>query len=285
MADTIRVVVVDDHEMVRRGLISYLLTEPNIEVVGEASSGNKGVKVVKETKPDVVLMDLLMEDGNGIDATKDIMSFLPECKIIIITRYYDDEQVFPAIEAGAFSYLLKTARADEVITAIQKAVQGETVIEPKVANKMLNRLRPKEKMPHDDLTEREMEVLLCIAEGMTNQEISQELFIGIKTVKTHVSNILSKLNVQDRTQAAIYANRHGLVKSEMKKMIKLWWLWSLRKTSATELLNYFSSSSSLIPIVYSRIYDCPAYIFAGLSSILFSPPKDWLLLSVILEIS
>lgn len=216
MADTIRVVVVDDHEMVRRGLISYLLTEPNIEVVGEASSGNKGVKVVKETKPDVVLMDLLMEDGNGIDATKDIMSFLPECKIIIITSYYDDEQVFPAIEAGAFSYLLKTARADEVITAIQKAVQGETVIEPKVANKMLNRLRPKEKMPHDDLTEREMEVLLCIAEGMTNQEISQELFIGIKTVKTHVSNILSKLNVQDRTQAAIYANRHGLVKSEMK---------------------------------------------------------------------
>ncbi|NCU16550.1 response regulator transcription factor [Pallidibacillus pasinlerensis] len=216
MADTIRVVVVDDHEMVRRGLISYLLTEPNIEVVGEASSGNKGVKVVKETKPDVVLMDLLMEDGNGIDATKDIMSFLPECKIIIITSYYDDEQVFPAIEAGAFSYLLKTARADEVITAIQKAVQGETVIEPKVANKMLNRLRPKEKMPHDDLTEREMEVLLCIAEGMTNQEISQELFIGIKTVKTHVSNILSKLNVQDRTQAAIYANRHGLVKSELK---------------------------------------------------------------------
>lgn len=216
MADTIRVVVVDDHEMVRRGLISYLLTEPNIEVVGEASSGNKGVKVVKETKPDVVLMDLLMEDGNGIDATKDIMSFLPECKIIIITSYYDDEQVFPAIEAGAFSYLLKTARADEVITAIQKAVQGETVIEPKVANKMLNRLRPKEKMPHDDLTEREMEVLLCIAEGMTNQEISQELFIGIKTVKTHVSNILSKLNVQDRTQAAIYANRHGLVKSEVK---------------------------------------------------------------------
>lgn len=216
MENRIRVVVVDDHEMVRRGLISYLLTEASIEVVGEASSGNEGVKIVRETKPDVVLMDLLMENGNGIDATKEILVFHPDCKIIIITSYYDDEQVFPAIEAGAFSYLLKTARADEVISAIRKAVKGETVIEPKVANKLLNRLRPKERLPHDDLTEREMEVLLCIAEGMSNQEISKELFIGIKTVKTHVSNILSKLNVQDRTQAAIYANRHGLVKNKME---------------------------------------------------------------------
>lgn len=212
--DKIRVVVVDDHEMVRKGLISYLQTEPIIEVIGEASSGNEGVRVVKELKPDVVLMDLIMENGNGIEATEEIMSIYPTCKIIIITSFYDDEQVFPAIEAGAFSYLLKTARAEEVIEAIQKAVKGEAVIEPKVAGKMLHRLRPKERKLHDDLTEREMEVLLCIGEGMSNQDISKELFIGIKTVKTHVSNILSKLQVQDRTQAAVYANRNGLMKTK-----------------------------------------------------------------------
>lgn len=214
--ELIRVMVVDDHEMVRKGLISYLLTEPDIELVGEASSGREAIRLAREKRPDVILMDLIMEDGNGIEATKEILSFYPECKIIIITSFYDDEQVFPAIEAGALSYLLKTARADEVISAIRKAMKGETVIEPKVANKMLNRLRPKERMPHDDLTEREMEVLMLIAEGMTNQEISEELFIGIKTVKTHVSNILNKLNVQDRTQAAIYANRHGLVRDQKK---------------------------------------------------------------------
>lgn len=214
--ELIRVMVVDDHEMVRKGLISYLLTEPDIELVGEASSGREAIRLAREKRPDVILMDLIMENGNGIEATKEILSFYPECKIIIITSFYDDEQVFPAIEAGALSYLLKTARADEVISAIRKAMKGETVIEPKVANKMLNRLRPKERMPHDDLTEREMEVLMLIAEGMTNQEISEELFIGIKTVKTHVSNILNKLNVQDRTQAAIYANRHGLVRDQKK---------------------------------------------------------------------
>lgn len=201
----------DDHEMVRRGLIAYLMTEPSVEVVGEAVSGNDAVQVVRDTRPDVVLMDLLMENGTGIDATKEIMKYSPECKIIIITSFYDDEQVFPAIEAGAFSYLLKTASADEVIDAVYKAVKGETVIEPKVANKMLTRLRPQARKLHEDLTDRELEVLMCIGEGMTNQEISKELFIGIKTVKTHVSNILSKLNVQDRTQAAIYANRNGLL--------------------------------------------------------------------------
>jgi two-component system, NarL family, response regulator LiaR len=188
----IKVVVVDDHDMVRKGIISYLLTESNIEVVGEARSGNEGVQLVKKVKPDIVLMDLLMENGNGIEATKEILSFQPNCKVIIITSYYDDQQVFPALEAGAFSYLLKTASANEIVRAIYKAVQGETIIEPKVANKMLNRFRTSERKPHDDLTERELDVLKCLGEGMTNQEISEELFIGVKTVKTHVSNILSK---------------------------------------------------------------------------------------------
>lgn len=209
----IRVAVVDDHEMVRKGIISYLETEPGIEIVGEANSGNKAVTLVKKTKPDVVLMDLLMENGTGIDATREILRFYPECKIIIITSFYDDEQVFPAIEAGAFSYMLKTATASEVIKAIEKASRGETVIEPKVANKMMRRLRPQERKPHDELTERELDVLKCIGEGMTNQQISEELFIGVKTVKTHVSNILGKLALSDRTQAAVYANRNGLIKS------------------------------------------------------------------------
>lgn len=209
----VRVAVVDDHEMVRKGIISYLITEPEIEIIGEANSGNGAVSLVLEKRPEVVLMDLLMENGTGIDATKEILKEYPECKIIIITSFYDDEQVFPAIEAGAFSYMLKTATAEEVVKAIHKAVAGETVIEPKVANRMMKRFRPQEKKPHDELTEREMEVLMCIGEGMTNQQISEELFIGIKTVKTHVSNILSKLDVTDRTQAAVYANRNGLVQN------------------------------------------------------------------------
>jgi two-component system, NarL family, response regulator LiaR len=211
--EEIKVVVVDDHDMVRKGIISYLLTESNISVVGEARSGSEGVKLVNKVKPDIVLMDLLMEDGNGITATKEILSSLPNCKVIIITSYYDDQQVFPALEAGAFSYLLKTASAEEIVFAIHKAVKGETIIEPKVANKMLNRFRHNERKPHDELTEREIDVLKCLGEGMTNQEISEDLFIGIKTVKTHVSNILSKLSVSDRTQAAVYANRNGILKS------------------------------------------------------------------------
>ncbi|CAM3778279.1 response regulator [Mesobacillus thioparans] len=208
----IRVVVVDDHEMVRKGILSYLETEPGIEIVGEADCGFKAVSLVKDVKPDVVLMDLLMEKGTGIEATREILSFYPECKIIIITSFYDDDQVFPAIEAGAFSYMLKTATAAEVIAAIEKAARGETVIEPKVANKMMRKLRPQERKPHDELTERELDVLKCIGEGMTNQQISEELFIGVKTVKTHVSNILGKLGLSDRTQAAVYANRNGFIK-------------------------------------------------------------------------
>ncbi|SLK42865.1 two-component transcriptional regulatory protein [Mycobacteroides abscessus subsp. abscessus] len=208
----IRVVVVDDHEMVRKGIISYLMTESNIQIVGEANSGQTAVQLVLKEKPDIVLMDLLMENGNGIEATKAILTEYPSCKIIIITSFYDEAQVIPAIEAGAFSYLLKTASALEVVQAINKANSGEAVIEPKVANVMVKKLRATERKPHDNLTERELEVLMCIGEGMTNQAISEELYIGIKTVKTHVSNILSKLGVADRTQAAVYANRNGVIK-------------------------------------------------------------------------
>lgn len=209
--DRVKVMIVDDHEMVRLGIRSYLLTEEKIDLVAEAGSGKEAVQLAKENQPHVILMDLLMENGTGIDATKEIMQFLPNCKIIILTSYYDDEQVFPAIEAGVHSYILKTSRAEEVTEAIYKAVRGESVIEPKVANKMMNRFEiAQEKKPHEDLTEREIDVLKCLGEGMTNQEISEYLFIGVKTVKTHVSNILGKLGVSDRTQAAIYANRQNI---------------------------------------------------------------------------
>nr|WP_316252587.1 response regulator transcription factor [Bacillus sp. CH30_1T] len=211
--DKVKVMIVDDHEMVRLGIKTYLLTEDRIEFLGEAKSGNEASQLAKLYMPDVILMDLLMENGNGIEATKKILTFHPHCKIIILTSYYDDEKVFPAIEAGAHSYLLKTASAEEVTSAVYKAMKGESVIASKVADKMMNRFRPQEVLPHEELTSREMDVLKCLGEGMTNQEISEELFIGIKTVKTHVSNILSKLAVADRTQAAIYANRNGILYS------------------------------------------------------------------------
>src|SRR5690625_922327 len=208
----IRVVVVDDHEIVRKGIIAYLRTDRIIDVIGEASSGSEGEKLVKKLKPDVVLMDLMMDNGSGIEATKKIMEHSPDCKVIILTSYYDDEQIFPAIEAGAFSYLLKTSTGTEIAEAIKKATQGENVIEPKVAGKMMTGFRSEQKKAHDELTTRELEVLLCIGNGMTNQEIRDKLYIGIKTVKTHVSNILSKLEVNDRTQAAVYVHRNQLLK-------------------------------------------------------------------------
>lgn len=206
----IKVLVVDDHEMVRKGLIGYLETENGIEVIGDVENGLKAVNFCKKEVPDVILMDLIMNTMSGVEATKKILTDHPQVKIIIITSYIDEEQIFLALEAGALSYLLKTAKADEIVTAIQRAMDNESVIEPVVAAKMLKHMRKKPK-PHTILTERELEVLQLIGNGKTNQEIADTLFIGIKTVKTHVSNILSKLDVTDRTQAAIYANRNHLV--------------------------------------------------------------------------
>lgn len=199
--------------MVRLGLVSYFMTEPDIEVVGEARNGKEGVVLAKEHMPDVMLMDLLMENGNGIEATKEILSFHPTCKIMILTSYYDEEQVFPALEAGAFSYLLKTLPAYKISEAIRDAVNGQATISPKVTDLMMKKLRPREHKLHDDLTERELDVLKCLGDGLSNQEIAEKLFIGVKTVKTHVSNTLAKLELTDRTQAAVYANRQGILHS------------------------------------------------------------------------
>mgnify|MGYP000021518165 CR=1 FL=1 len=209
----IKVMIVDDHDMVRKGLKAYLATEDGISVVGEATSGNEAVRRADECGPDVILMDLVMENGNGIEATKTILSRHPIIKIIILTSFYDDQKVFPAIEAGAISYLLKTASADEIIQAIRKAISGKTVLDGKVARKLVSGLH-REPEPFDELTSRERDVLRLIAQGRNNAEIAERLYIGIKTVKTHVSSIFSKLGVSDRTQAAVYAYRHHLFDDE-----------------------------------------------------------------------
>ncbi|MCD2256179.1 response regulator [Agrilactobacillus fermenti] len=208
----IKVLIVDDHEMVRLGISTYLQIQDDIEVVGEAVDGADGLKQALELKPDVILMDVVMPKMDGIEATKKILADWPEAKIIILTSFIDDEKVYPAIEAGAASYILKTSTAEEIAKAIRQTYAGESVLEPEVTTKMMNHISHQNKPElYDDLTKREQEVLQLIAQGKSNQEIADELFITLKTVKTHVSNILSKLQVEDRTQAAIYAFKHGLV--------------------------------------------------------------------------
>ena len=209
----IKVVFVDDHEMVRIGVSSYLSAQPDIEVIGEADDGKKGVELCLDLRPDVILMDLVMKEMDGIEATKQIIESWPEAKIIIVTSFLDDEKVYPALEAGATSYLLKTSKASEIANAVRSTYQGQSILEPEVTGKMMMKMRQKDVTnPHDQLTTREMEILLLMTEGKSNQEIADELFIALKTAKTHVSNILSKLEVQDRTQAVIYAFKHSLVK-------------------------------------------------------------------------
>ena len=208
----IKVLLVDDHEMVRLGVSSYLSIQDDIEVIGEAENGRVGYEKALELRTDVILMDLVMDEMDGIESTKLILNDWPEAKIIIVTSFIDDEKVYPAIEAGAAGYLLKTSTAHEIAEAIRATQRGERVLEPEVTTKMMDRLTNRTPILHEDLTNREQEVLLLIAEGKSNQEIADSLFITLKTVKTHVSNILSKLEVEDRTQATIYAFKHGLIK-------------------------------------------------------------------------
>lgn len=208
----ISVLFADDHEMVRIGVSAYLSAQPDIVVVAEADDGGEAVKLALELRPDIILMDLVMKEMDGIEATKQIMENWPEAKIIIVTSFLDDEKVYPALEAGATSYMLKTSKAEEIAKAIRETYRGKSVLEPEVTGKIMTKMREKPIVKkHEQLTEREMEILLLMAQGKSNQEIADELFIALKTVKVHVSNILGKLEVQDRTQAVIYAFKHGLV--------------------------------------------------------------------------
>ncbi|AGY81463.1 MULTISPECIES: response regulator transcription factor [Carnobacterium] len=208
----IKVLLIDDHEMVRLGVSSYLSIQSDIEVIGEAENGKIGYEKAIELRPDVILMDLVMDVMDGIESTKAIMKEWPDAKIVIVTSFIDDEKVYPALEAGASSYILKTSTASTIANAIRSTYKGETILEPEVTGKMMERLTKKQvRQLHEDLTNREQEILMLIAQGNSNQEIADALFITLKTVKTHVSNILAKLEVDDRTQAAIYAFKHHLI--------------------------------------------------------------------------
>ncbi|MGL6146223.1 MAG: response regulator transcription factor [Macrococcoides caseolyticum] len=205
-----RVIFVDDHEMVRIGISSYLSMQEGIEIVGEASNGKEGIEKTLNLKPDIVLMDMVMNEMDGIEATAQIKSQMPKVKVVMLTSFIEDKEVYRALDAGVDSYILKTSSAEEIRDAIIKTYQGESVFEKEVMMKMRARMNQKAEL-HDMLTEREKEILLLIAKGYSNQEIADASHITIKTVKTHVSNILSKLEVQDRTQAVIYAFKHDLI--------------------------------------------------------------------------
>lgn len=208
----IRVMIVDDHAVVREGLRTYLDLEDRLTIVGEAANGREAADKVPALKPDVVLMDLLMPEMDGITATKAIKEIAPDVKIIVLTSFQDDEHIMPAIEAGATGYLLKDVSAPELVKAIEGAYLGQAQLHPEVARKLMEQVRqPRRRQdPAEDLTPRERDVLRLIASGMSNKEIARDLVMTERTVKGHVSNILGKLSLQDRTQAALYAVRHGL---------------------------------------------------------------------------
>ncbi|WP_249871233.1 response regulator [Oceanobacillus saliphilus] len=208
----INVLFADDHEMVRIGVSAYLSAQPDINVIAEADDGVPAVELALNLRPDIILMDLVMKEMDGIEATSKIIEKWPEAKIIIVTSFLDDEKVYPALEAGATSYMLKTSKASEIAKAIRATYRGQSILEPEVTGKIMNRMRHKPKsLLHDQLTVREGEILQLIAKGKSNQEIADELYIALKTVKVHVSNILGKLEVHDRTQAVIYAFKNNLV--------------------------------------------------------------------------
>jgi NarL family two-component system response regulator LiaR len=215
--DEISVMIVDDHEMVRQGASSYLEAQPDISVVAQAGSGEEAVKLAQEFVPNVVLMDLVMPGMDGVEATRKVKDVSPRTQIIILTSFHQDEYIFPALQAGAISYQLKDVKASELVEAIRRAARGEATLHPKIAARVIKTFRnldPEEATPFITLTEREIEVLKLIAKGKSNEKIAEELVISMGTVKGHVSNILSKLHLVDRTQAAAYAWQEGIVRRE-----------------------------------------------------------------------
>jgi len=208
----IRVLIADDHAIVRKGIRALLATEPGIEVVGEAGNGHEAIAQASTTRPDVILMDLLMPGMDGLEATRTILDQQPDARILVLTSFASDDKVFPAIRAGALGYLLKDSGPGELTLAIQQVYRGESSLHPTIARKVLHQLAyPSDNARGKDvLTGRETEVLQLLAQGHSNRQIAQELTISEATVRTHVSRILGKLNLCSRTQAALYALREGL---------------------------------------------------------------------------
>jgi NarL family two-component system response regulator LiaR len=212
MNKPIRVLIADDHAIIRKGIRVLLSTEPDIEVAGEAQDGKQAITEAARLQPDVILMDLVMPEVDGITAIKHITANHPEARILVLTSFATDDKIFPAIKAGALGYLLKDTDPKELVQAIYQVCRGESFLHPLVARKLLQELSQPPAQPPtvDPLTEREVEVLRLVAQGHSNQEIAVQLTISEATVRTHVSNILSKLHLASRTQAALYALREGL---------------------------------------------------------------------------
>ena len=216
MTDAIRVLIVDDHAVVRQGLRAFLQTQDDVEIAGEAADGDEAIRQVRELVPDVVLMDLVMPKLDGIAAIREMRALSPSTKVLVLTSFADDDKVFAAVKAGAAGYLLKDIRPQELGDAIRTVYRGEALLHPTVAAKLMQELAQsgRRQASPDSLTDRELDVLRLIARGMSNKEIALELGVAEKTVKTHVSNILQKLHLADRTQAALYAVRERLVDLE-----------------------------------------------------------------------
>ena len=211
-SDTIRVLVADDHAIVRRGICALLATEPDIEVVAEAQDGEEALRAAQKIHPDVILMDLVMPGVDGLEATRRISTCQPDVRVLVLTSFAGDDKVFPAIKAGALGYLLKDTKPEDLVQAIRQVYRGESSLHPSIAHKLLRELSdPTEHAPATDaLTDRELEVLQLVARGNSNREISELLSISEATVRTHMSRILTKLDLDSRTQAALYALREGL---------------------------------------------------------------------------
>jgi NarL family two-component system response regulator LiaR len=211
MSEEIRILIADDHAVVREGLRALIETEPGMTLVGEAADGVEAVQKWQTLKPDVTLMDLIMPRKSGIDAIREIKEQDPKARILVITSFAEDESVFPAIKAGAQGYLLKDASPRELLRAIRDIHQGQPSMHPTIARKLMREIQRSSELPpaEEPLTEREVEVLGLVAQGFTNQEVADRLFVSERTVRSHVSNVLSKLYLANRTQAALYALRKG----------------------------------------------------------------------------
>jgi len=214
MVESIRILIADDHAVVREGLRALIEVEPGMELVGEAADGIEAVQKARSLHPDVILLDLVMPRMGGIEAIGEIKAQDPGARILVVTSFAEDDKVFPAIKAGALGYLLKDSTPRELIRAILDVYQSEPTMHPTIARKLMRELqRPSELPPTEEpLSERELEVLSLVARGLSNQDIGEKLFISERTVRSHVSNILSKLHLANRTQAALYALREGLAR-------------------------------------------------------------------------